>query len=129
MVSAIENKGVHCPEDYGEPFTASRYASNAELAEVINQAIKSLPYDYRTVLVLWCFEQRSWSEIAGLMDSNENHVRMQFYCAKWALQCSLAVNGFSRNILPEALGLYGRKIDIPSVRRLPGMIHVKLEEN
>ncbi len=129
MINTIKNRSVYRRMGYGEPCTASRYARNVELADVIIEAIEKLSYEYRTVLVLWCFDQSSWGEIAGLMDSNKKQVHVQFYCAKWALECSLAASGFSRSLLPDALGMYGFKIGMPMDKRLPGMLYRKLEEN
>ena len=88
----------------------------SRLGAIIYNAVEDLPYNYKNVLILWCFEQMSWEEIAAVLDSNQGHSRMIFCCARWSLECTLSENGFSKNMLPEALELYGREIDFPLIK-------------
>ncbi len=97
-----------------------------ELAEVITEALETLPYNYRNVVILRCFDQISWQDIAAILDCNQNHSRMVFCCARWSLECTLSENGFEKSLLPEALELYGRQINFPVARLELDRIREKL---
>ena len=97
-----------------------------ELVEVITEALENLPYNYRNVVILRCFDQISWQDIAAVLDCNQNHARMVFCCARWSLECTMSENGFDKSLLPEALELYGRQIKFPAARLDLEMIRKKI---
>jgi len=78
-----------------------------ELSETICQAMARLKFAYRNVLVLRCFEQLSYAEIASLMDCKELGARVLFFRAKHSLKQQLARGGFSKALLLIALGFFG----------------------
>jgi len=78
-----------------------------DLSETIFQAIARLKFAYRNVLVLRCFEQLSYAEIASLMDCKELGARVLFFRAKHSLKQQLARRGFSKTLLLIALGFFG----------------------
>jgi RNA polymerase sigma-70 factor (ECF subfamily) len=78
-----------------------------ELSETIFQAMARLKFAYRNVLILRCFEQLSYAEIAGLMDCKELRARVLFFRAKHSLKQQLARRGFSKTLLLIALGFFG----------------------
>jgi len=78
-----------------------------ELSEIIYEAIAQLKFTYRSVLVLRCYEQLSFAEIAQLMNCKEFGARVLFYRAKHALRQHLSRNGFRKEMLLTGLGLFG----------------------
>jgi RNA polymerase sigma-70 factor (ECF subfamily) len=78
-----------------------------ELSEIIYEAIAQLKFTYRSVLVLRCYEQLSFAEIAQLMNCKEFGARVLFYRAKHALKQHLSRNGFRKEMLLTGLGLFG----------------------
>jgi ABC-type multidrug transport system fused ATPase/permease subunit len=66
-----------------------------------------LKFAYRNVLILRCFEQLSYAEIAGLMGCKELRARVLFFRAKHSLKQQLARRGFSKTLLLIALGFFG----------------------
>ncbi len=78
-----------------------------ELSETICQAMARLKLTYRNVLILRCFEQLSYAEIASLMDCKELGARVLFFRAKHSLKQQLARRGFSKTLLLIALGFFG----------------------
>jgi RNA polymerase sigma-70 factor (ECF subfamily) len=78
-----------------------------ELSEAIVQAIARLRLTYRSVLMLRCFEQMSYAEIAGLIGCKELRARVLFFRAKHSLKRQLARQGFSKSFLLTALGVFG----------------------
>ena len=71
-----------------------------ELSEIIYDAIAQLKFAYRNVLVLRCYEELSFAEIAQFMDCKELR-------ARHALRRHLARNGFSKEKLLTGLGFFG----------------------
>ncbi len=61
-----------------------------ELSETIIQAMKKLNPRHRTILILRCLEQMSYSEIASVMNSNEIAAQILFYHAKQSLKHQLS---------------------------------------
>ncbi|MCJ7674879.1 MAG: RNA polymerase sigma factor [Sedimentisphaerales bacterium] len=78
-----------------------------ELSETICQAMARLKFAYRNVLILRCFEQLSYAEIAGLMGCKELRARVLFFRAKHSLKQQIARRGFSKTLLLIALGFFG----------------------
>jgi RNA polymerase sigma-70 factor (ECF subfamily) len=78
-----------------------------ELSDAIFQAMTKLKLVYRNVLVLRCFEQLSYAEIADLMGCKELRARVLFFRAKFHLKRQLSHRGFGRELLLVGLGLFG----------------------
>jgi RNA polymerase sigma-70 factor (ECF subfamily) len=82
-------------------------SSRIELSEIIYDAIAQLRFVYRNVLVLRCYEELSFAEIAQFMDCKELRARVLFFRARHALRRHLSRNGFSKEKLLTGLGLFG----------------------
>ncbi|UCG57902.1 MAG: RNA polymerase sigma factor [Phycisphaerales bacterium] len=82
-------------------------AMRKELSEAIFRAIARLRIGYRNVLILRCFEQMSYAEIATVMECKELRARVLFFRAKHSLSRQLSQRGFSKAVLLVALGLFG----------------------
>jgi RNA polymerase sigma factor (sigma-70 family) len=82
-------------------------SARIELSEIIYDAIAQLKFAYRNVLVLRCYEELSFAEIAQFMDCKELRARVLFFRARHALRRHLARNGFSKEKLLAGLGFFG----------------------
>jgi RNA polymerase sigma-70 factor (ECF subfamily) len=82
-------------------------AERIELSNIIHNAIAKLKLTYRNVLVLRCFEELSYAEIAQLMDCKELRARVLFFRARHALRRHLSRNGFSKETLLAGLSFFG----------------------
>jgi RNA polymerase sigma-70 factor (ECF subfamily) len=84
-----------------------------ELREIVSAAMHKLKTRHRAVLVMRCYDEMSYAEIAESMSCTEFGTRMLFLRAKKALQKELLRNGFSKGSLLAALTLFG-KMTAPS---------------
>ena len=82
-------------------------SARIELSEIIYDAIAELRFAYRNVLVLRCYEELSFAEIAQFMDCKELRARVLFFRARHALRRHLYRNGFSKENLLTGLGFFG----------------------
>jgi RNA polymerase sigma-70 factor (ECF subfamily) len=82
-------------------------SARIELSEIIYEAIAHLKFTYRSILVLRCYEELSFAEIAQLMNCKEFGARVLFYRAKHALRQHLSRHGFGKEMLLTGLGLFG----------------------
>jgi RNA polymerase sigma-70 factor (ECF subfamily) len=82
-------------------------SARIELSEIIYDAIAELKFVYRNVLVLRCYEDLSFAEIAQFMDCKELRARVLFFRAKHALRRHLSRNGFSKENLLAGLCFFG----------------------
>jgi RNA polymerase sigma-70 factor (ECF subfamily) len=82
-------------------------SARIELSEIIYEAIAQLKFTYRSVLILRCYEQLSFAEIAQLMNCKEFGARVLFFRARHALRQHLHRNGFGKEMLLTGLGLFG----------------------
>ncbi|MCP4260817.1 MAG: RNA polymerase sigma factor [Planctomycetes bacterium] len=82
-------------------------SARIELSEIIYEAIAQLRFAYRNVLILRCYEELSFAEIAQFMDCKELRARVLFFRAKYALRRYLSRNGFSKENLLAGLGFFG----------------------
>jgi RNA polymerase sigma factor (sigma-70 family) len=78
-----------------------------ELSSAVFKGMKRLKLKYRNILVLRCFENLEYSEIAALMHCSEMRSRVLFFRAKNSLRRQLAVQGFGRHYFLIALALFG----------------------
>jgi RNA polymerase sigma factor (sigma-70 family) len=79
-----------------------------ELSATIFEAMAKLRDRQRNVLVLRCFEQMPYSEIASIMNCSELTAQVLFFRAKRSLKRQLSRQGFDKGSLLIALGLFAR---------------------
>ena len=82
-------------------------SARIELSEIIYESIAQLKLTYRSVLVLRCYENMSFAEIAQLLNCKEFGARVLFFRAKHALKQHLSRHGFGKEMLMTGLGLFG----------------------
>jgi len=84
-----------------------------ELKHIVSTAMKKLRTRHKAVLVMRCYDQMPYSDIAESMGCSEFSTRMLFLRAKKCLQRELSRNGFGKSSLLAALVLFG-KMTAPS---------------
>jgi len=84
-----------------------------ELKQIVSGAMQKLRTRHKAVLVMRCYDEMSYAEIAESMGCSEFGTRMLFMRAKRALQKELSRNGFGKGSLLAALIVFG-KITAPS---------------
>jgi len=84
-----------------------------ELKHIVSTAMKKLRTRHKAVLVMRCYDEMPYSDIAESMGCSEFSTRMLFLRAKKSLQRELSRNGFGKGSLLAALVLFG-KITAPS---------------
>jgi len=84
-----------------------------ELRQIVSGAMKKLKARHKAVLIMRCYDDMPYSEIAESMGCSEFSTRMLFVRAKRALQKELSRNGFSKGSLLAALLIFG-KMTAPS---------------
>jgi RNA polymerase sigma-70 factor (ECF subfamily) len=84
-----------------------------ELKGIISNAMKRLRTRHKAVLVMRCYDDMSYAEIAESMGCSEFSTRMLFVRAKRALQKELAHSGLGKGSLLAALIVFG-KMTAPS---------------
>jgi len=82
-------------------------AMRQELSDTIVGAMARLRLGYRNVLMLRCYEQLSFAEIAEQMECKELRARVLFFRARRSLGRQLMRRGFGKGLLVTALGLFG----------------------
>ena len=78
-----------------------------ELSDAVFKAMKRLKLEYRNILILRCFENLEYSEIAVMTNCSELRSRVLFFRAKNSLRRQLAVQGFGKHYFLLALALFG----------------------
>jgi len=84
-----------------------------ELKDIVSAAMKKLRTRHKAVLVMRCYDEMPYSDIAESMGCSEFSTRMLFLRAKKSLQKELSRNGFGKGSLLAALLLFG-KMTAPS---------------
>lgn len=84
-----------------------------ELKNIVSGAMKKLRTRHKAVLVMRCYDEMPYSDIAESMGCSEFSTRMLFLRAKKALQRELTRNGLGKGSLLAALVLFG-KMTAPS---------------
>lgn len=84
-----------------------------ELKNIVASAMKKLRTRHKAVLVMRCYDEMPYSDIAESMGCSEFSTRMLFLRAKKSLQKELSRNGFGKGSLLAALVLFG-KMTAPS---------------
>jgi RNA polymerase sigma-70 factor (ECF subfamily) len=78
-----------------------------ELSDAVFTAMKRLKLNYRNILILRCFENMDYAEIATVMNCSELRSRVMFFRAKTSLRRHLAMHGFGKYYFLIALALFG----------------------
>jgi hypothetical protein len=78
-----------------------------ELSDAVFRAMRRLKLRYRNVLVLRCFENLEYSEIAEVLNISETQSRVLFCRAKNSLRSQLATDGLGSRYFLLALALFG----------------------
>ena len=84
-----------------------------ELKNIVSAAMKKLRTRHKAVLVMRCYDEMPYSDIAESMGCSEFSTRMLFLRAKKSLQRELSRDGFGKGSLLAALVLFG-KMTAPS---------------
>jgi RNA polymerase sigma-70 factor (ECF subfamily) len=86
--------------------TGLEYVTRVELSDAVLQAIDKLKIEYRSVLILRCFENLSYAEIAEVLDCKELRARVLFFRAKRSLERHLSRGGLGKECLLAGLVLF-----------------------
>lgn len=78
-----------------------------ELSDAVFMAMKKLKMRYRNILILRCFENMDYAQIAAVMNTSELRSRVMFFRAKTSLRRELAMQGFGKYYFLIALALFG----------------------
>jgi RNA polymerase sigma-70 factor (ECF subfamily) len=78
-----------------------------ELSQVVLKTMGQMKTAYRNILALRCFDQMSYTEIVQITGGTEMQARLLFFRAKHLLKKQLAQNGFKKEHLLPAIGLFG----------------------
>jgi RNA polymerase sigma-70 factor (ECF subfamily) len=78
-----------------------------ELSDAVFIAMKKLKMRYRNILILRCFENMDYAQIAAVMNTSELRSRVMFFRAKTSLRRELAMHGFGKYYFLIALALFG----------------------
>jgi RNA polymerase sigma-70 factor (ECF subfamily) len=79
-----------------------------EIKQIVANAVKSLKTSHRAVLIMRCYDNMSYAEIAQSMGCTEFGTRMLFLRAKKALEKQLARSGLKKGSLLGALLVFGK---------------------
>ena len=77
-----------------------------ELSQAITKAMAKLKYNYRNVLILRCFEQMSYPDIAYTMGCSSIEAQLLFFRAKHSLKKQLQSRGYKKEHLLASLGIF-----------------------
>ena len=77
-----------------------------EIRYAVMGAMRAIKFKYRNILVLRCFDNLSYSQIAGIMGGSEIKARLLFFRAKHSLKSQLEQHGFKRDSLLAALTIF-----------------------
>ncbi len=77
-----------------------------EIRNAVLDAMKAIELKYRSILVLRCYDNMSYAQIAGIMGGSELRARLLFFRAKHSLKNQLERHGFKRDHLLAALTIF-----------------------
>lgn len=77
-----------------------------EIRKMVLGAMQAIKIKYRNILVLRCFDNLSYGQIAGIMGGSELKARLLFFRAKHSLKSQLERHGFKRDSLLAALTIF-----------------------
>jgi len=104
---AALNKARFCEYVEQDHADGLSHSERTELAQIVIQGIAQLHLTYRNVLVLRCYENLSYAEIAEHIGCKDLHAKVLFCRAKKMLKKHLTRQGFGKETLLTALGLFG----------------------
>lgn len=84
-----------------------------ELSQTIFAAMAKLKHNYRNVLVLRCFEQMSYPDIAYTMGCSSIEAQLLFFRAKHSLKKHLQRSGYKKEHLLASLGIFAGATAMP----------------
>ena len=77
-----------------------------EIRNAVMGAMQAIKLKYRNILVLRCFENLPYNQIAVIMGGSELQARLLFFRAKHSLKSQLERHGFKRDSLLAALAIF-----------------------
>jgi RNA polymerase sigma-70 factor (ECF subfamily) len=77
-----------------------------EIRKAVLSAMQAIKIKYRNILVLRCFENLSYGQIAGITGGSELKARLLFFRAKHSLKNQLERHGFKRDHLLAVLTMF-----------------------
>jgi RNA polymerase sigma-70 factor (ECF subfamily) len=77
-----------------------------EIRKTVLDAMQAIKIKYRNILVLRCFENLSYGQIAGITGGSELKARLLFFRAKHSLKSQLERHGFKRDHLLAVLTMF-----------------------
>jgi len=77
-----------------------------EIRNAVLNAMKAIEFKYRNILVLRCFDNLPYNQIAGIMGGSELRARLLFFRAKHSLKNQLERHGFKRDHLLAVLTMF-----------------------
>jgi len=77
-----------------------------EIRKTVVSAMQAIKFKYRNILVLRCFDNLSYGQIAGIMGGSELKCRLLFFRAKHSLKSQLERHGFKRDHLLAVLTMF-----------------------
>jgi RNA polymerase sigma-70 factor, ECF subfamily len=101
-----EQKRLHhdITADYNDGLTE---LLRKELSDAVFKAMKQVKLKYRNILILRCFENLDYAEIAEVLNISELQSRVLFFRAKNSLKRQLAIAGLGGRYFLLALALFG----------------------
>ena len=97
--SVLESQG----SDDNNPMNA---IVSEEIRKTVLDAMQAIKIKYRNILVLRCFENLSYGQIAGITGGSELRARLLFFRAKHSLKNQLERHGFKRDHLLAVLTMF-----------------------
>ncbi|MBN2314577.1 MAG: RNA polymerase sigma factor [Sedimentisphaerales bacterium] len=77
-----------------------------EIRKAVLGAMQAIKFKYRNILILRCFDNLSYGQIAGIMGGSELKARLLFFRAKHSLKSQLERHGFKRDSLLAGLTIF-----------------------
>jgi RNA polymerase sigma-70 factor (ECF subfamily) len=77
-----------------------------EIRDAVLRAMKAIEFKYRNILVLRCFDNLSYGQIAMILGGSELAARLLFFRAKHSLKHQLERHGLGRDSLLAALTIF-----------------------
>lgn len=77
-----------------------------EIRNMVMDAMKAIELKYRNILILRCFDNLSYGQIAGILGGSELRARLLFFRAKRSLKGQLERHGFKRDHLLAVLTMF-----------------------
>lgn len=105
VAASLEKTGSSSHEERRDGFED---LVGGELKQIVANAMKKLKTSHKAVLLMRCYDDMPYSEIAETMGCSEFSTRMLFLRAKRALQKELARNGFGKGSFLAALIIFGK---------------------